>query len=64
MPIPNNGKHRQYANYAAHCLTMGVAADDPVTRDIQREMALEWLTLADAVLRSTDGAVLIPSHLS
>jgi hypothetical protein len=43
---------------------MGVAADDPVTRDIQREMALEWLTLADAVLRSTDGAVLIPSHLS
>jgi hypothetical protein len=64
MAIPNNDKHKQYANYAAHCLTMGIAADDPVTRDIQRKMALEWLTLADAVLRSTDGAVVIQSHLS
>jgi hypothetical protein len=64
MEIPNNDKHRQYANYAAHCLTMGMAVDDPATRDIQRKMALEWLALADAVLRSTDGAVPNPSHLS
>ena len=63
MAIPKNDKHKQYANYAAHCLTMGVAADDPATSDIHREMALEWLTLADAVLRLRDGAVLIPSHL-
>jgi hypothetical protein len=54
-----NDKHRQYANYAAHCLTMGIAADDPDTRDIQREMAFEWLKLADAVLHPTDRGVVI-----
>jgi hypothetical protein len=50
MAIPNSDKHKQYANYAAHCLTMGTGAAEPKTRDIQREMALEWLKLADAIL--------------
>jgi hypothetical protein len=45
-----NDKHRQYANYAAHCLTMGIAENDPDTSALHREMALEWLKLADGVL--------------
>jgi hypothetical protein len=45
-----NDKHRKYANFAARCLTLGVAANDPDTSDIHREMALEWLILADAIL--------------
>lgn len=54
MAVPNSDKHKQYAKYAAHCLTMGKGASDPKTRDIQREMALEWLELADAILHPTD----------
>jgi hypothetical protein len=51
MAIPNNDKHKQYANYAAHCLTSGIgAAASPDFQAIQREMALEWLKLADAAL--------------
>jgi hypothetical protein len=33
---------------------MGRVAGDPDTSDIQREMALEWLKLADAALHPTD----------
>jgi hypothetical protein len=51
MAIPNNDKHREYARYAAHCLNMVTAAKDPESRAIRREMAVEWLRLADAVLR-------------
>jgi hypothetical protein len=61
MAIPNNDKHRQYVNYAVHCLTMAVAAGEPNTRDIQREMALEWIKLADAILHPPPGADLIHS---
>jgi hypothetical protein len=59
-----NDKHRQYANYAAHCLTMGVTEDDPDTSALHREMALEWLRLADGVLHPEGGAVLTPSNSS
>jgi hypothetical protein len=59
MAIPNGDKHKQYANYAAHCL--GVAAGQPDRRDIQREMALEWLKLADALLHPPSAAGLIRS---
>jgi hypothetical protein len=49
MAIPKNDKHKEYARYAAHCLTMVNAARDSETRTVQREMAAEWLRLADAI---------------
>jgi hypothetical protein len=44
-------KHKDYTRYAAHCLTIVTAAKDQESRAIQREMAAEWLRLADAVRR-------------
>jgi len=51
MENPKSDKHKDYAHYAAHCLYLETAASDAESRDIQREMAAEWLKLADAVLR-------------
>jgi hypothetical protein len=51
MSIPENGKHREYVRYAAHCLDMMTVATDRTDSTLQREMAAEWLKLADAVLR-------------
>jgi hypothetical protein len=45
-----NDKHKEYARYAAHCLDMMEAPTNQESRDIQREMAAEWLKLADAAL--------------
>ena len=50
MSAPKNDKHKDYAHYAAHCSYLETAAGDPDSRAIQREMAAEWLKLADAVL--------------
>ena len=50
MAIPKNDKHREYTRYAEHCLKMVAAAPDQEYRTIQREMATEWLKLADAAL--------------
>jgi hypothetical protein len=49
MAIPTNDKTKDYAHYAAHCLYLETAAADPDSRAIQREMAAEWLKLADAI---------------
>jgi hypothetical protein len=49
MAIPATDKHTDYAHYAAHCLYLMSAATDPDSRAIQREMAAEWLKLADAI---------------
>jgi hypothetical protein len=49
MAITRNDKHKEYARYAAHCLDMVTVARDQDSRAIQREMAAEWLTLADAI---------------
>lgn len=49
MVIPANDKHKAYAHYAAHCLYLMTAATDPDSHAIQREMAAEWLKLADAI---------------
>jgi hypothetical protein len=46
-----NKKHKDYARYAEDCLHIVTVAKDQDDRDIQREMAAEWLKLADAVLR-------------
>jgi hypothetical protein len=49
MTSPKNEKRKVYAHYAAHCLHMVTAAKDQDSRAIQREMAAEWLKLADDV---------------
>jgi hypothetical protein len=46
---PKNDKHKKYAQYAAHCLDMVTVTKDQDSRDIQREMAIEWLRLADTI---------------
>jgi hypothetical protein len=50
MAVSKNEKHKEYARYAAHCLELVPAIPDQEYRAIQREMAAEWLRLADAVL--------------
>jgi hypothetical protein len=50
MAISKNDKHKKYAHYAAHCLEMVPAASDQDFCAIQREMAVEWLKLANAAL--------------
>jgi len=51
MAIPKNGKHKDYSRYAEHCLQMVTVARDQESRSIQREMAAEWLKLAESVRR-------------
>jgi hypothetical protein len=51
MAILKNNKHKEYTRFAAHCLEMVTIARGRESRSIQREMAAEWLRLADAVLR-------------
>jgi hypothetical protein len=50
MTESKNDKHKEYARYAAHCLEMVPAGPDEVFLATQREMANEWLKLADGVL--------------
>jgi hypothetical protein len=50
MATPKNDKHKDYVRYAEHCLKMVPATTDQEARAINREMAAEWLRLADAVL--------------
>ena len=50
MAILKNDKHKEYTRFAAHCLEMVTVTRDQESRSIQREMAAEWLQLADAVL--------------
>jgi hypothetical protein len=50
MPATSDEKHKLYVRYAEHCLQMVPFAADQEYRIIQREMAAEWLKLADAVL--------------
>jgi hypothetical protein len=50
MAKPQNNKHKDYVRYAAHCLNVVPAIKDQDDRGINREMAAEWLRLADVVL--------------
>jgi len=50
MAVPKNNTHKDYVRYAEHCLKMVPLAPDHEYRNVQREMAAEWLKLADAVL--------------
>jgi hypothetical protein len=47
-----NEKRKEYARYAQHCLQMVAAATEQESRSIQREMAAEWLKLANDAPRS------------
>jgi hypothetical protein len=49
MAIPKINTHKDYVRYAARCLDMVTVTKDPDARAINREMAAEWLKLADAV---------------
>jgi hypothetical protein len=49
MAIPKSDKHKDYARYAAHCLNMVPTTKDQDARALNREMAAEWLKLADAI---------------
>ena len=49
MAAPKNDKHKDYARYAAHCLNLVPAIKNQDDRAINREMAAEWLKLADAI---------------
>ena len=49
MPAPKNDKHKDYARYAAHCLDLVSSIKSQDDRAINREMAAEWLRLADAI---------------
>jgi hypothetical protein len=49
MAIPKHDKHKDYVRYATHCLDMMPATTDQGVRAINREMAAEWLKLADAI---------------
>jgi hypothetical protein len=48
---PKNDKHKEYVGYAEHCLQMVTVAKDQDSRSIQREMAAEWIRLAETILR-------------
>jgi hypothetical protein len=45
-----NDKRKDYARHAAHCLDVVTTTKDQEARSINREMAAEWLKLADAIL--------------
>jgi hypothetical protein len=52
MTVPKNDNYKDYLRYAEHCLNMVAATIDQESRSIQREMAAEWLRLADVIRRS------------
>ncbi len=49
MAIPNKEQHKEYTRYAAHCLDLVTSIKSQNDRTINREMAAEWLKLADAI---------------
>jgi hypothetical protein len=51
MTVPKNDTFKDYTRYAEHCLNMVATTTDQELRSIQREMAAEWLRLADVVRR-------------
>lgn len=50
MAVSTNNKRKLYARYAEHCLRLVPGLPDQEYRAVQREMAAEWLKLADAVI--------------
>jgi hypothetical protein len=50
MAVPKNDKHKDYVRYAKHCLEVVHQITDQDHRAINREMAAEWLKLADDII--------------
>jgi hypothetical protein len=55
MATSKGDKHKEYVRYAAHCLNLVPATKDQEACALNREMAAEWLRLADAVLHPLKG---------
>ena len=51
MRAPKNDKFKDYTHYAEYCLNAVASTRDQELRCAQREMAAEWLRLADLVRR-------------
>jgi hypothetical protein len=49
-------KREQYVAFATHCLQLAKVAVDGQSRTILREMAAEWLKLAEAAGESNGGS--------
>jgi hypothetical protein len=47
MAVRKTSKYDEYRFYALHCLKLVTVATSREARVIQREMAAEWLKLAD-----------------
>jgi len=47
--LPKNDTYKDYVRYAAHCLNTVPVTTDQESRGIHREMAAEWLRLADEI---------------
>jgi hypothetical protein len=50
MATRTKNKHKDYVRYAAHCLDIMPTTKGRDDRGINREMAAEWLRLADALV--------------
>lgn len=50
MAVPTTSKHKEYSRFAAHCLGLAPPLTKHEDRVINREMAAEWLALADAII--------------
>jgi len=50
MAVPTNPKFKDYARYAMHCLEMVPISEDQDIHALNREMAIEWIRLAEAAL--------------
>jgi hypothetical protein len=49
VTAPKNYKFKDYARYAEHCLNL--VAETPDQESLRREMAAEWMRLADEIRR-------------
>ena len=49
MASSESDRHKEYARFAAHCLDMAIVVRDQKSCSIEREMAIEWMRLADAI---------------
>jgi hypothetical protein len=49
MTVPKSDNYKNYVRYAEHCLNVMAGTTDQESRSVQREMAAEWLALADAI---------------
>jgi len=50
MAVPTTNKHKEYSRDAAHGWGLTPAVTDQEDRVINREMAAEWLKLADDMI--------------